>query len=91
MNEGNKAKSHMLSLDERKKLTMTGISKVISIEPELVLVVSDLGKIKITGKEMQATKLDMDKGNIDIAGNISGIIYMSDKQNAQFSLKRMFK
>lgn len=91
MNEENKAKSHMLSLDERKKLTMTGISKVISIEPELVLVVSDLGKIKITGKEMQATKLDMDKGNIDIAGNISGIIYMSDKQNAQFSLKRMFK
>ncbi len=91
MGEMNKTRTHRLSLEDRKQLNMTGITKVISIEPELVMLVSELGKIKITGKDMQATNLDMDKGILDISGNISCICYIGDKQNGQFSLKRMFK
>lgn len=91
MNEGNRIKSHSLSLSERKNLSMTGITKVISIEPELIMVVSEMGRIKITGKELQATNLDMDKGILDISGNVSGLSYLGDKQNGQFSLKRMFQ
>lgn len=91
MNEGNRLKSHSLSLSDRKNLAMTGITKVISIEPELVIVVSEMGRIKITGKELQATNLDMDRGILDISGNVTSFSYIGDKQNGQFSLKRMFQ
>ncbi|MGN0394117.1 MAG: YabP/YqfC family sporulation protein [Coprococcus sp.] len=91
MGETNRTRTHRLSLEDRKILSMTGITKVISIEPELVMAVSELGKIRITGKELQATNLDMDKGILDISGSISCLCYLGDKQNGQFSLKRMFK
>ena len=57
MGEVNKAKTHKVVMDNRNSLSMTGISKVTSIDPDLVLLVTEQGKLKIIGKNMQATNL----------------------------------
>ena len=71
MGEVNKAKTHKVVMDNRNSLSMTGISKVTSIDPDLVLLVTEQGKLKIIGKNMQATNLDLDKGILDLTGNIN--------------------
>ena len=38
MGEVNKAKTHKVVMDNRNSLSMTGISKVTSIDPDLVLL-----------------------------------------------------
>ena len=82
MGEVNKAKTHKVVMDNRNSLSMTGISKVTSIDPDLVLLVTEQGKLKIIGKNMQATNLDLDKGILDLTGNINSMIYSGDKEGA---------
>ena len=50
----NKNKPHKLIIDNRNSMSMTGVTKVISIDTDLVLLVTEQGKLKITGKNMQA-------------------------------------
>lgn len=90
MGEVNKTKAHKVVMDNRNNLSMTGITKVTSIDPDLVLLVTEQGKLKIIGKNMQANTLDLDKGILELTGNISSMIYSGDKDGT-FSLKGLFK
>ena len=90
MGEANKTKAHKVVMDNRNNLSMTGITKVTSIDPDMVLLVTEQGKLKIIGKNMQATNLDLDKGILELTGNISSMIYSGDKDGT-FSLKGLFK
>ena len=56
----------------------------------MVLLVTEQGKLKIIGKNMQANTLDLDKGILELTGNISSMIYSGDKDGT-FSLKGLFK
>lgn len=91
LDDAKKMGSHRLEMTNRDDLRLSGIQKVISFEPELVLLVTDLGKMRITGKEMQVNNLNIEKGLLDVKGNIDCICYLNDKNGGQFSLKRMFK
>lgn len=90
MGEANKTKAHKVVMDNRSNLSMTGITKVTSIDPDLVLLVTEQGKLKIIGKNMQANTLDLDKGILELTGNISSMTYSGDKDGT-FSLKGLFK
>jgi sporulation protein YabP len=86
---GKQLQNHKLVLDGRKNMQLTGVTKALSIEPELILLVTSQGKMKITGKDMHVTTLDMDRGVVDVTGLISCLCYTGDGEN--FGLKRLFK
>ena len=90
MSEVIKPKAHKVVMDNRNSMSMTGITKVTSIDQDLVLLVTEQGKLKITGKNMQANNLDLDKGILELTGNFNTMIYSSDKDGA-LSLKGLFK
>ena len=90
MSEVIKPKAHKVVMDNRNSMSMTGITKVTSIDPDLVLLVTEQGKLKITGKNMQANTLDLDKGILELTGNFNTMIYSGEKDGA-LSLKGLFK
>ena len=57
-----------LIMDARKEARITGVEKVISFEPDLVFLITEAGKMKITGKDMHTAKA------VDCCSNISVII-----------------
>ena len=59
--------------------------------PDLVYLLTKAGKMKLTGKDMHMTNLDIDKGVLDMNGKVDCICYMTDKEDRTFSLKRLFK
>lgn len=87
----NTGSSHKLVLDARKEAKITGVDKVISFEPDIVYLITNAGKMKITGKEMHMTNLDIEKGILDLTGKVDCLCYMSDKDSGTFSFKRLFK
>lgn len=87
----NTGSSHKLVLDARKEAKITGVDKVISFEPDIVYLITNAGKMKITGKEMHMTNLDIEKGILDLTGKVDCLCYMSDKDAGTFSFKRLFK
>lgn len=78
--EGNIKHAHKVSMSNRSKLEMTGISDVVSFDLTKVLLESDYGVITIKVQNLHVNRLSVEKGELDIDGTIQAIEY-SDKDN----------
>lgn len=94
MEQSNISKSHKLSMDNRKCLTLTGIKDVVSFDLTQILLESTLGMIHIKGSDIKVTRLSLEKGEVDIEGTVDSIVYSDVKdygEKGKSILKRMFK
>ena len=66
---------HKLTLNERKSLTMTGVSEVVSFDENTVVLKTALGTLLVHGKELQLKNLTPEGGQVAIAGVIAALIY----------------
>ena len=66
---------HSLSLSDRSKLTLTGVSEVVSFDDTSVVVRTPLGTLLVQGQELQLKTLTLDGGNMAVEGYISALIY----------------
>lgn len=64
--------SHMIHITQRAHMSLTGLEKVISMEPELVEVETTADHLAIKGQNLHAEKLDMEKGELQLTGTIQG-------------------
>lgn len=79
-------------LENRKKLTLTGIKDVLSFDDEVVVVESELGLINIKGVDLRVNKISVESGDVVVEGTIRAIEY-SDKDIGpkQGLMSRIFK
>ena len=94
MEQSNISKSHKLSMDNRKRLTLTGIKDVVSFDLTQILLESTLGMIHNKGSDIKVTRLSLEKGEVDIEGTVDSIVYSDVKdygEKGKSILKRMFK
>lgn len=66
---------HKLTLNDRKTLTMTGVTEVVSFEEDAVVLKTGLGTLIIQGRELQLKTLSLEGGQVDVAGTVSALIY----------------
>ena len=94
MVQSNISKSHKLSMDNRKRHTLTGIKDVVSFDLTQILLESTLGMIHIKGSDIKVTRLSLEKGEVDIEGTVDSFVYSDVKdygEKGKSILKRMFK
>ena len=86
-------KKNNLSLENRKRLTLTGVIEVINFDDETILLSTSLGKLTIKGEGLKVDKLDVKNGDVIIKGAISSLVYSNKgmKKNKENILKRIFK
>lgn len=79
-------------LENRKKLTLTGIKDVLSFDDEIIVVESELGLINIKGTDLKVNKISVETGDVIIEGTIKMIEY-SDKDilSKQSLMSKIFK
>ena len=82
---------HKLSLNERKQLTMTGVSEVVSFDEQYVILKTQCGDMAVEGKDLKIAVLEIDAGIVVLSGTVSGVYY-SDPQNKEKRsfVKRLF-
>lgn len=86
--ESQKFSDHKVFLDNRKKLNLTGVEKVISANDNQIVAKVGGSKMLISGKDLTVTKLDVDAGLLDIIGEIFSIKYSGAPQGF---FKRIFR
>ena len=72
---------HKLTLKDRKGGNFTGVRDVLSFDVNEILLDTDCGRLQIKGKELHVNRLDLEKGEVDVAGKIDSLSY-SDVSNA---------
>lgn len=71
---------HKLCLNERKSLTMTGVTEVVSFDDSTVVLHTTLGTLMIQGQELQLKTLSLEGGQVAVEGNISALVYEEPRQ-----------
>lgn len=79
---------HKLTLNERKNLTMTGVTEVVSFDDTAVVLRTALGTLVVQGRELQLKTLSLDGGQVAVDGSISALIYEDPKPSGGW-LRRM--
>lgn len=83
---------HTLSLDNRKALSLSGISEVDSFDDKSVTAYTDLGKLSINGENLNIKKLNLEMGELEVVGKISSLIYSDSKsKNNKNLFFKLFK
>ena len=65
---------HELSLKERRVLTMTGVTEVVSFEEHAVVLHTALGTLIVQGRDLQLKTLSLEGGQVAVEGSISALI-----------------
>lgn len=85
--------SNQLTLDNRKNLKISGVKKIISLNPHEFLLDTILGILNIKGNNLEMQMFDVDKGNINITGNIDSLVYCNKQQKEKEKgfIQKLFK
>ena len=67
-----------LVLENREKLSISGVLDVLSFDDEVVVVETDLGLLNIKGDNLRINKLSLDTSEVVIEGEVYSLNY-SDK------------
>lgn len=76
---------HRLTLAERKKLTVTGVTEVISFEDTQVILQTGMGMLSVQGSQLQLKTLSLEGGQVEVEGTVSALVYEEVRQGGWFS------
>ena len=72
---------HKLTLNERKQLTMTGATEVVSFEESAVVLRTGLGTLVVQGQDLKLKTLSLEGGQVAVEGRISAMIYEEPRES----------
>ncbi len=81
---------HNLTLNDRRKLTLTGATEVVSFDDTSVVINTPLGTLVVQGRELQLKTLTLDGGNVAVEGSITCLAY-EEPHAAGGWMGRLFK
>ena len=67
--------THKLTLWQREKLTMTGVTEVVSFDETAVVLHTELGGLTVQGADLQLRTLSLEGGQIEVEGRICALSY----------------
>ena len=88
MQEQNLIKDEKLVLENRKRLSLSGVESVDGFSEGFLRLSLSSGKLQILGENIKITSFNKSSGNLDAQGEIYQIKYLNKKQPI---VKRIFK
>lgn len=66
---------HKMMLNNRRSGSFTGILDVLSFDVNEILLETELGMLHIKGKDLHVNRLNLEKGEVDIDGQVDALNY----------------
>jgi len=82
--------NHNIIIEDRKKLTLSGVKDVISFDDETLLLETVLGRLTVKGAGLHIVNFDTASGDLFAEGKIYAAVYTSDEKNGGF-FSRVFR
>jgi len=80
-------------LENREKLSISGVLDVLSFDDQVVILETELGLLTVKGDNLRINKLSLDTSEVIVEGEISSLSYSQNKQdkNSGTLLSKIFK
>ena len=76
-------------LENREKLSVSGVNDVLSFDDQVVMIDTELGLLTVKGENIKINKLSLDTSEVVVEGEISSLNY-SQKSQEKNSVRRDF-
>ena len=82
-----------LVLDNRSKLSVSGVLDVLSFDDQVVMIETELGLLTVKGENLRINKLSIDTSEVIVEGEISYLSYSENNQdkNSGSLFSKIFK
>lgn len=85
-------KPHNLILENRKNLSISGVTDVDHFDEKTVLLYTQMGELTIQGKNLHVNAVSVESGEMTVDGDIWSITYGDkDKRGAANFLGKLFR
>lgn len=91
MAETKPKQQNMLVLDNRARLSVTGINDVDSFDERTIVAYTDYGQLTIHGVNLNISKLSVESGELMVDGEISSLVYTDNQPQGGNIFKRLFR
>lgn len=69
-----------LILENRGKLSISGVNDVLSFDDQVVIVETELGLLTVKGQNLKINKLSIDTSEVIVEGEVSSLSYSDVNQ-----------
>ena len=73
--EGAQPKPHLLSLQDRERLSLTGVEDVSGFDESLIVLSTALGALTVRGEGLHVERIDLDAGQLEVRGRVQELSY----------------
>lgn len=78
------AKPHTLSLDDRSRLSVTGVYDVESFDETMIIMNTSQGDLIVRGSGLHIGKINLDNGDMRVEGLITDLSYEEKSEKSGF-------
>ena len=81
-------------LENREKLTISGVLDVLSFDDQIVILETDLGLLTVKGDNLRISKLSLDTTEVIVEGTVISLSYSDkniDKKSGGSFIGKLFK
>lgn len=82
---------HNLILEDRARLSATGVTRVLSCDENGASMETGRGRLTVLGRELSVSELSLETGEIRISGRIDQIEYTETLQSSGGLLRRLVR
>ena len=75
-----------LILENREKLSVSGVLDVLSFDDQVVIVETELGLLTVKGENIRINKLSIDTSEVIVEGEINNLAYTEKETSPKGSL-----
>ena len=80
--------SHSISIENRSRLTVTGVTDTDRFDERSVLLYTCMGELLVKGRDLHVSGLSVESGEMVIEGQICSVVYGDSDVKSHMSIFR---
>lgn len=85
-------KGQRIVMEDRSKLSLSGVLRIQAFDPREILLETALGTLSIKGEQLGIKQLELQNGNVEIEGRVDAMIYHKNQDSMRPSIwNRIFR
>lgn len=82
---------HTMVVEDRKRLSVSGVTDVESFDEETVALATELGELLIHGYDLHINRIDVESGDLSLEGEIISLTYTDNQPQTGGVFGRLFR
>ena len=93
MDDKNRNMLQNIFLENREKLSISGVIDVFSFDDQIIIIETELGLLTIKGENLKITKLSLDTSDFIVEGFVNNMFYSNNDnmKKSQNLFSKIFK